>query len=214
MAPARHRTRPNQRPRRTTQPPRPRRKPPSNLRPTQPKQRTIRRPMTPRTPSPGACSSHSPGSGWYWPWWFVPGARSATRPMPERPATTRIATPTPPPHPTGRPTNRAPSRIARRALHPRRTKAGTMGIRAPEPAGTYPPPRWEQRFAAGQVGLPEWAARAPDRAVVIASSAGTLQVHSFHAATADLVRATHRPAGRHRDTIHPTWTRGWFVVYH
>ncbi|HLS25673.1 MAG TPA: prolyl oligopeptidase family serine peptidase [Beutenbergiaceae bacterium] len=85
-----------------------------------------------------------------------------------------------------------------------------MGIRAPEPAGTYPPPRWEQRFAAGQVGLPEWAARAPDRAVVIASSAGTLQVHSFHADTADLVRATHRPAGTTRATIDPTGQWVWW----
>lgn len=85
-----------------------------------------------------------------------------------------------------------------------------MGIRAPEPAGTYPPPRWEQRYAAGQVFLPEWASRAPHRAVVVASSAGTLQVHSFDADTGALIRATNRPAGTTRATIDPTGRWIWW----
>ncbi|WP_434081470.1 prolyl oligopeptidase family serine peptidase [Sanguibacter sp. Z1732] len=83
-------------------------------------------------------------------------------------------------------------------------------IRTPDPAGLYPPPRWEQRFRAGRVFLPEWASLAPERAVLIASSGGALQVHSFESDTGRLVRATDRPGGTTRATIDPTGQWIWW----
>lgn len=46
--------------------------------------------------------------------------------------------------------------------------------------------------------------------MVIASSSGTLQVHSFDARTGGLVRATNRPGGTTRATIDPTGTWIWW----
>lgn len=83
-------------------------------------------------------------------------------------------------------------------------------IRRPEPAGVYPPPQWEQRFRAGEVLLPEWAAREPSHAVLVASASGALQVHSYNATTGQLVRATNRPAGTTRATIDPTGQWIWW----
>ncbi|MFD0482059.1 prolyl oligopeptidase family serine peptidase [Kineococcus sp. GCM10028916] len=62
-------------------------------------------------------------------------------------------------------------------------------------------PRWEKRFRAGRVGLPEWAEDAPDRCVVEATVAGVLEVHSFEAASGELRRLTDRPEGTSSATI-------------
>lgn len=83
-------------------------------------------------------------------------------------------------------------------------------MRAPQPAGLWPPPPWEQRFRAGRVFLPEWATRRPERAVVIASASGVLQAHSWDSGTGRLVQATDRPGGTTRASIDPTGTWIWW----
>lgn len=83
-------------------------------------------------------------------------------------------------------------------------------MRAPEPAGQWPPPRWEDRFRAGRVFLPEWATRRPERAVVVASHSGVLQVHSWDASSSRLIRATDRAGGTTHATIDPTGEWVWW----
>ena len=39
-------------------------------------------------------------------------------------------------------------------------------------------PDWERRFRAPRVGLPDWARDRPDRAAVVATTGGVLEVHS------------------------------------
>ncbi|SEE90663.1 S9 family peptidase [Ruania alba] len=74
----------------------------------------------------------------------------------------------------------------------------------------WPPPDWERRFRARRVGLPEWALQAPDRAVVVASVAGTLEVHSWTPSTRSLVQATRRTNGTTDATIDPHGTWLWW----
>ncbi|MHB1064968.1 MAG: alpha/beta hydrolase family protein [Georgenia sp.] len=72
-----------------------------------------------------------------------------------------------------------------------------------DPAGGWPPPVWELRLRAHQVELPEWAEYAPERAVVVATARGVLQVHSWDAGTGRLVQATDRAQGTTECTIDP-----------
>ncbi len=52
-------------------------------------------------------------------------------------------------------------------------------------------PRWERRFRAPEVSLPDWSARAPDRLVYTGTESGVWQVH------------TRGPDGRRQVTDHP-----------
>ncbi|WP_127128105.1 prolyl oligopeptidase family serine peptidase [Georgenia sp. SYP-B2076] len=70
-------------------------------------------------------------------------------------------------------------------------------------AGQWPRPTWELRLRAHQVGLPDWAFYRPDRACVIATSRGVLQVHSWDARTGRLTLATDRREGTTTATIDP-----------
>ncbi|WP_200837571.1 prolyl oligopeptidase family serine peptidase [Ruania rhizosphaerae] len=76
--------------------------------------------------------------------------------------------------------------------------------------GQWPPPDWERRFRAQRFGLPEWAHLDPDRAVVVASVGGTLEVHSWTPSTGRLVRATERPNGTTDATIDPSGRWIWW----
>jgi dienelactone hydrolase len=67
----------------------------------------------------------------------------------------------------------------------------------------WPPPRWEERFRAPRVFLPEWARRAPERCCLVATAGGVLQVHSFDTRTGARVQATDRAEGTDRATIDP-----------
>lgn len=72
-----------------------------------------------------------------------------------------------------------------------------------EPPGGWPPPPWELRLRAHQVELPEWAEHAPERAAVVATAHGVLQVHSWDADARRLVQATDRAQGITECTIDP-----------
>lgn len=71
-------------------------------------------------------------------------------------------------------------------------------------------PVWEQRLRAAQVHLPEWAAEAPDRACVVATADGVLQVHSFDVRSGRLLLATDRPQGTTTATISPDGRWVWW----
>ncbi len=47
----------------------------------------------------------------------------------------------------------------------------------PDPAPT--PPRWEQRFSAPRVSVPDWAADAPAACVLLSNETGTFEVHAW-----------------------------------
>ncbi|MEE6273933.1 prolyl oligopeptidase family serine peptidase [Georgenia sp. MJ206] len=86
-----------------------------------------------------------------------------------------------------------------------RGRSARRGGRTP-----WPPADWELRFRAAQVDLPDWAEDAPDRACVVASAHGVLQVHSWDVATGRLVQATDRPAGTTLATIDPAGQWLWW----
>ncbi len=85
--------------------------------------------------------------------------------------------------------------------------AGAGGIRS---AWAWPRPEWEQRFRAPRVFLPEWARRAPDHCVVVATDGGTLQAHSFDVRSRRMVAATDRPSGTDRTRIDPLGRWVWW----
>ena len=74
----------------------------------------------------------------------------------------------------------------------------------------WPPPDWERRFRAPRVHLPQWAEAAPDRAVLVATSHGVQQVHSWTPSTGRLVRATDRASGTTEATIDPAGEWIWW----
>ncbi|MFH5824992.1 prolyl oligopeptidase family serine peptidase [Georgenia sp. AZ-5] len=75
---------------------------------------------------------------------------------------------------------------------------------------TWPPPPWELRLRAPVVELPEWAEYAPDRACVVATARGVLEVHSWDRRTGRLVQATDRPQGTTLCTIDPLGAWVWW----
>lgn len=86
----------------------------------------------------------------------------------------------------------------------------TPADRPAGPATGWPPPVWEQRFRAPRVHLPEWASRAPERCVVVATHRGVLQVHSFDARARTIRVATDRPEGTADATIDPLGRWIWW----
>ena len=64
-------------------------------------------------------------------------------------------------------------------------------------------PDWERRFRAPRVGLPDWARDRPDRAAVVATANGVLEVHSWDHSRNVLVQATRRKEGTAHATIDP-----------
>ena len=64
-------------------------------------------------------------------------------------------------------------------------------------------PTWERRFRAPRIGLPDWARDTPDRAAVVATADGVLEVHSWDRARQTLVQATRRKEGTAAATIDP-----------
>lgn len=71
-------------------------------------------------------------------------------------------------------------------------------------------PEWERRFRAARIGMPRWAADAPDRCVVVATAGGTVEVHCWDHATGQLTQVTARTAGTLRCDIDPTGEWVWW----
>jgi dipeptidyl aminopeptidase/acylaminoacyl peptidase len=71
-------------------------------------------------------------------------------------------------------------------------------------------PDWERRFRAPRVGLPDWARDRPDRAAVVATANGVLEVHSWDHSRNVLVQATRRKEGTAHTTIDPAGEWLWW----
>ena len=88
------------------------------------------------------------------------------------------------------------------------TEQGTPAT--PESPRTGQIPDWERRFRAPRIGLPDWARDAPDRAAVVATADGVLEVHSWDRATGTLVQATRRKEGTAGATVDPAGEFLWW----
>ncbi|HYY12088.1 MAG TPA: S9 family peptidase, partial [Kineosporiaceae bacterium] len=71
-------------------------------------------------------------------------------------------------------------------------------------------PDWERRFRAPRVGLPDWARDRPDRAAVVATAGGVVEVHSWDRTTGELTQATRRKEGTAHATIDPAGEHLWW----
>jgi dienelactone hydrolase len=71
-------------------------------------------------------------------------------------------------------------------------------------------PDWERRFRAPRVGLPDWARDRPERAAVVATTGGVLEVHSWDRATGTLTQATSRKEGTAYATLDPSGEHLWW----
>lgn len=86
---------------------------------------------------------------------------------------------------------------------------------SPPGSQTRPPtatrmPDWERRFRAPRVGLPDWARDAPERAAVVATADGVLEVHSWDRASGQLTQATRRKEGTASATVDPAGEWLWW----
>jgi dipeptidyl aminopeptidase/acylaminoacyl peptidase len=81
---------------------------------------------------------------------------------------------------------------------------------AEQPSPAQGVPDWERRFRAPRVGLPDWARDAPERAAVVASVDGVLEVHSWDRTSKALVQATRRKEGTASATIDPAGEFLWW----
>jgi dienelactone hydrolase len=73
-----------------------------------------------------------------------------------------------------------------------------------------PLPAWERRFRAGRVGLPDWAQDAPERCVVVATTGGVIELHSWDRATGALTQLTARREGTAHGGIDPAGEWIWW----
>jgi dienelactone hydrolase len=71
-------------------------------------------------------------------------------------------------------------------------------------------PVWERRFRAGRVGLPDWAADAPDRCAVVATTGGVVELHSWLYGSGVLNQLTARTEGTSQGGIDPSGEWIWW----
>ncbi|PFG20754.1 S9 family peptidase [Serinibacter salmoneus] len=71
-------------------------------------------------------------------------------------------------------------------------------------------PRWERRFRAATVSLPDWASHAPQRAVAVTVHEGVRQIHSLDVPTGTLMPLTNRPSGTMDATLTPDGAHVWW----
>jgi dienelactone hydrolase len=83
--------------------------------------------------------------------------------------------------------------------------APSGGQQLPEPL-----PEWERRFRAGRIGLPDWADDAPDRCVVVATTGGVLELHSWDRTAGTLTQLTARREGTAHGGIDPAGEWVWW----
>jgi dienelactone hydrolase len=85
-----------------------------------------------------------------------------------------------------------------------------QGTSAEQPSAAQGGPDWERRFRAPRIGLPDWARDAPERAAVVATADGVLEVHSWDRTGRNLVQATRRKEGTASATIDPAGQFLWW----
>ncbi|MEV4944248.1 prolyl oligopeptidase family serine peptidase [Streptomyces sp. NPDC053755] len=71
-------------------------------------------------------------------------------------------------------------------------------------------PRWEQRFRAPRVSLPEWAEEAPDRSLFVSNATGTYELYAWDRARGTQRQVTDRPNGTTDGTLSPDGRWIWW----
>ena len=85
-----------------------------------------------------------------------------------------------------------------------------QGTTAEQPPAAPGVPDWERRFRAPRIGLPDWARDVPERAAVVATADGVLEVHSWDRTGGALVQATRRKEGTASATVDPAGEFLWW----
>ncbi|WP_405700499.1 prolyl oligopeptidase family serine peptidase [Streptomyces sp. NBC_01383] len=71
-------------------------------------------------------------------------------------------------------------------------------------------PKWEQRFRAPRVSLPDWAEDAPDRALFVSNATGTYELYAWDRATGEQRQVTDRPNGTTDGALTPDGEAIWW----
>lgn len=85
----------------------------------------------------------------------------------------------------------------------------TSDPREPDPAWERLP-RWEQRFRAPRVSLPDWAEDAPDRSLFVSNATGTYELYAWDRATGEQRQVTDRPNGTTDGVLTPDGASVWW----
>jgi acetyl esterase/lipase len=71
-------------------------------------------------------------------------------------------------------------------------------------------PRWEQRFRATRVSLPEWARDAPGRCLYVSNPTGTFELYAWDRTTGATCQVTARPHGTSEGALSPDGESVWW----
>lgn len=92
------------------------------------------------------------------------------------------------------------------------TTGGSPGGGTAGGGGVAGMPRWEQRFRAPRVSLPEWAEEAPDRSLFVSNATGTYELYAWDRATGRQRQVTDRPNGTTDGTLSPDGQWIWWFA--
>ncbi|MFJ6696418.1 prolyl oligopeptidase family serine peptidase [Streptomyces sp. NPDC091272] len=79
-----------------------------------------------------------------------------------------------------------------------------------ESDGVVDVPRWEQRFRAARVSLPEWAEQAPERALFVSNATGTYELYAWDRASGAQRQVTDRANGTTDGVLTPDGQSIWW----
>ncbi|MER5612920.1 prolyl oligopeptidase family serine peptidase [Streptomyces sp. NPDC002215] len=82
----------------------------------------------------------------------------------------------------------------------------------PAAAAAASAPKWEQRFRAPRVSLPDWAEDAPDRALFVSNATGTYELYAWDRATGAQRQVTDRPNGTTDGLLTPGGESVWWFA--
>lgn len=72
--------------------------------------------------------------------------------------------------------------------------------------------RWEQRFRATRIGLPEWARDAPDRCLYVANPTGTFELYAWDRSSGRTRQVTDRTHGTSDGALSPDGEHVWWFA--
>ncbi|MEU8886974.1 prolyl oligopeptidase family serine peptidase [Streptomyces sp. NPDC048442] len=79
-----------------------------------------------------------------------------------------------------------------------------------ESSGVTDVPRWEQRFRASRVSLPEWAEQAPERALFVSNATGTYELYAWDRESGAQRQVTDRANGTTDGMLAPDGQSVWW----
>ncbi|MBW3588599.1 MAG: prolyl oligopeptidase family serine peptidase [Actinobacteria bacterium] len=71
-------------------------------------------------------------------------------------------------------------------------------------------PRWQRRFRAPLIGMPEWARDRPDRCSYVSNASGTFELYTWDRSTGVHTQATQRPTGTGIGSLTPDGEELWW----